>query len=94
MDHKRTGVYWNENADTWTRLTRQGYDVTRIHLTLPAFLDILPNVEALHGLDIGCGEGSNTREIQKIGARMTGIDISERFIHHAKDMERVSFRIL
>jgi hypothetical protein len=42
MDHKETGKYWNENADTWTRLTRQGFDKCRIFLTFPAFLKMLP----------------------------------------------------
>ena len=88
MDHKETGKYWNGNADTWTRLTRQGYDKCRIHLTLPAFLKMLPNVNGLHGLDIGCGEGSNTRSIQNLGAMMTAIDISEKFIQHANDLEK------
>lgn len=87
MDHKNVGSIWNKNADTWTRLTRQGYDKCRIFLTFPAFLEILPEVKGSRGLDIGCGEGSNTRAIQKLGAIMTGIDISERFIHHATDME-------
>ena len=85
FDHEKTGKYWNSNADTWTRLTRAGYDKCRIYLTFPAFLKILPKVKGLRGLDIGCGEGSNTREIQKLGAQMTGIDISEKFIYYAKD---------
>src|SRR5829696_8425213 len=30
-------------------------------LDSPAFFETLPNVEGLFGLDIGCGEGHNTR---------------------------------
>ena len=87
LDHTETGKFWNENADTWTRLTRAGYDKCRIFLTFPAFLKMLPKVKGLRGLDIGCGEGSNTREMQKIGAKMTGIDISDNFISYARQHE-------
>ena len=88
MDHKKTGEYWNGNADNWTKLVRMLYDKCRVHLSLPAFLHMLPNVKELTGLDIGCGEGSNTRTIQKRGAKMTAIDISEKFIQHAKNLEK------
>ena len=56
MDHNESGKYWNSNADTWTKLTRQGYDTCRIHLTFPAFKKMLPDVNGFSGLDIGCGE--------------------------------------
>lgn len=48
---------------------------------------MLPNVEGLSGLDVGCGEGNNTRLVAERGARMTGIDISETFVRHAKEEE-------
>ena len=87
MDHKEAGRYWNSNADVWTKLARAGYDVYRDYLNTPAFLAMLPNVEGLSGLDIGCGEGHNTRLLAKRGARMTAIDISEIFIGHAAQSE-------
>ncbi len=33
-----------------------------------------------HVLDVGCGEGHNTRLLARAGARMTRVDISERII--------------
>lgn len=87
MDHRRVGRYWNQNADVWTRLARAGYDTYRDHLNTPAFLAMLPDVRGLRGLDIGCGEGHNTRLLVGRGARMTGIDIADVFIEHAKEME-------
>jgi ubiquinone/menaquinone biosynthesis C-methylase UbiE len=39
-------------------------------------------------LDIGCGEGHNTRLLAQRGARMMAIDISETFLHHASAMEQ------
>jgi len=88
MDHREVARYWNDNAEVWTRLARAGYDVYRDYLNTPAFLDMLPDVRGLFGLDIGCGEGGNTRLVAKRGARVVGIDIAETFIRHAAEMER------
>jgi ubiquinone/menaquinone biosynthesis C-methylase UbiE len=90
MDHKEAGQYWNDSADTWTRLARMGYDVYRDHFNTPAFFAMLPNVSDLRGLDIGCGEGYNTRLLAKRGARMTAIDIAEVFVRHAQQAETES----
>ncbi|MBN2154609.1 MAG: methyltransferase domain-containing protein [Candidatus Lokiarchaeota archaeon] len=87
MDHRKVGEYWDDNAENWTKLVRLGYDRTRVHLTFPAFLEMLPDVQGLSGLDIGCGEGLNTRAIQKLGANMVAIDISEKFIQYAREWE-------
>jgi ubiquinone/menaquinone biosynthesis C-methylase UbiE len=87
MDHHEVGTLWNHNAEAWTRLARAGYDVYRDYLNTPAFLDMLPDVDGLLGLDIGCGEGHNTRQIARLGAHLTAIDISEVFIRHAREME-------
>lgn len=78
---------WNENADAWTMLSRAGYDTYRDHLNTPAFFELLPDVHGRVGLDIGCGEGYNTRLLARRGARMTGIDLSERFVDHARRSE-------
>ena len=87
MNHKQVGRYWNENADVWTNLARAGYDVYRDYLNTPAFFKTLPQVEGLLGLDIGCGEGHNTRLLANRGARVIALDISEVFIRHAKQLE-------
>ena len=49
---------------------------------------MLPDVRGLVGLDIGCGEGHNTRQIARRGARLVGIDIAETFVRHAADKEQ------
>ena len=87
MDHEEVGRYWDENAETWTRLARAGYDVYRDGLNTPAFLEMLPDVDGLYGLDVGCGEGHNTRLVAERGARMVGVDISETFVRHASEHE-------
>jgi len=87
MDHNEVGRLWNSNAEAWTRLARAGYDVYRDYLNTPAFFEMLPDVTGLSGLDIGCGEGHNTRLLAQRGARVTAIDISEVFIRHARELE-------
>src|ERR1043165_2781716 len=92
MDHNEAGRLWNESAESWTRLARAGYDVYRDHLNTPAFFAMLPNVAGLSGLDIGCGEGFNTRLLAERGARMNAIDISPVFISHAQQEETATPR--
>ncbi|MGH3144473.1 MAG: class I SAM-dependent methyltransferase, partial [Rubrobacter sp.] len=87
MDHEQVGRYWDENAEVWTELVRAGYDHYRDGLNTPAFLAMLPNVEGLSGLDVGCGEGHNTRLLAERGARMVGIDVSKNFVRYAKEAE-------
>lgn len=81
-------VCWEANAEAWTRLSWAGYDVYRDSLNTPAFLAMLPPVAGLSGLDVGCGEGSNTRRVAALGARMAAVDISPTFIRHAAASER------
>ncbi|WP_419910660.1 class I SAM-dependent methyltransferase [Hoeflea sp.] len=87
MDSRDVAVHWERNAETWTRTTRAGHDVYRDALNTPSFLAMLPPVKGLKGLDVGCGEGANTRKIAEQGARMTGIDIAPTFIRHARQAE-------
>jgi ubiquinone/menaquinone biosynthesis C-methylase UbiE len=87
MEHREVGHYWNENAEAWTKLSRAGYDTYRDHLNTPAFLKILPDVQGLAGLDIGCGEGYNTRLLAQLGAHMTAADIARVFVHSAQQLE-------
>ncbi len=88
MDHREVGRMWDENAEMWTRLARMGYDIHRDYVNTPAFLATLPDVSGLSGLDIGCGEGHNTRLIAGRGARMTALDISRIFVNHALQSEK------
>ena len=87
MDHREVGRYWDGNAEAWTLLARAGYDIYRDYLNTPAFLQMLPDVDGLLGLDIGCGEGHNTRLLAQRGARMMALDISQVFVGHARGRE-------
>jgi len=87
MDHLEAGAYWEENAHAWTTLARQGWDVYRDLINTPAFFHMLPEVAGLAGLDIGCGEGHNTRLLARRGVRMQAVDISRTFIRYASQAE-------
>jgi ubiquinone/menaquinone biosynthesis C-methylase UbiE len=87
MTHEEAGRFWNANANAWTKLARAGYDVYRDHLNTPAFFAILPDVAGRAGLDVGCGEGHNTRLLARRGALVTAVDVAENFIAHARQAE-------
>lgn len=90
MTHNQAGTFWNENAKAWIELSRAGCDVYRDWLNTPAFFDLLPRVDGLRGLDIGCGEGHNTRLLAERRARMTAIDIAPNFVRAAQEAETES----
>ncbi|OHV85271.1 class I SAM-dependent methyltransferase [Ensifer sp. LCM 4579] len=87
MQSAEVGACWEGNAENWTKFSRAGYDIYRDALNTPAFLDTIPPVAALRGLDLGCGEGTNTRRLAEHGALMTAIDIAPTFIRHAREQE-------
>jgi ubiquinone/menaquinone biosynthesis C-methylase UbiE len=88
MDHRQAGRYWERNAATWTRLSREGWDVYRDAVNTPAFLGLLPEVTGASGLDVGCGDGHNTRLLAGRGARMCAVDIAPSFVRFAAEAER------
>ena len=90
MDRTDVAACWEANAETWTRHARAGYDLYRDALNTPVFLANLPPVAGLKGLDIGCGEGSNTRKLAERGARMTAVDIAPTFIRTDGTAEALS----
>ncbi len=74
---------WEQNAPGWTELARAGYDVYRDSFNTPEFLKLLPDVRGLLGLDLGCGEGHNTRRVAELGGRVVGLDHSTAFVRAA-----------
>lgn len=87
LDHRAVGELWDENAEAWTTLARLGYDKYRDHINSPAFMEMLPDVTGLQGLDVGCGEGHSTRLVAQRGARLTALDIARRFVDYGGDQE-------
>ena len=78
---------WNGNAERWAESVGAGMDLYRELYTLPAFLAFMPKINGLRVIDLGCGEGSNTRRFARLGGHMTGIDLSEKLIGCAREEE-------
>lgn len=53
----------------------------------PALLDLLPDLNGRHVLDLACGHGRLSRELARRGARVVGIDISEVLLEQARARE-------
>lgn len=87
LEEADVAAAWNRNADRWSRSVRAGHDRYRELYTLPAFLAFMPGIEGLRVIDLGCGEGANTRRFARLGGRMTGIDLASAMISRARAEE-------
>ena len=66
------------------------------------FADALANVAGRRVLDLGCGEGEQSLDLLRHGARVTGVDISEHYVAAAEarcraagfDATRLAFRVV
>ena len=87
MESDEVRKYWERNAKAWTQLSRAGYDTYRNYLNTPAFFVLLPEIAGKKGLDLGCGEGYNTRLLAEHGAKVIGLDMSSVFVQQAKSFQ-------
>jgi SAM-dependent methyltransferase len=87
-----TRALWNANAAAWTDLSRAGFDRYRDLVNTPAFFRLLPPVGGLTCLDLGCGEGHNTRLLAGQGACVAALDVAESFITAAAGQDRSRIR--
>ena len=94
MERPDTRTIWNANAAAWTELSRAGFDFYRDLVNTPAFFGLLPPVAGLSCLDLGCGEGHNTRLLAGRGATVTALDIAESFISAAAAADRHGTRFV
>ena len=85
---------WNANAAAWTELSRAGLDFYRDLVNTPAFFALLPPVDGLACLDVGCGEGHNTRLLAARGARVAAVDVAESFVTAAAEADRTGISYL
>lgn len=87
MDDSEVVAYWESNADEWFRGVQNGWDVYRKYVIGPGMAEIIPPVKNLRILDVGCGEGIHTRSLAELGAKMFGVDISEKMVAFARKQE-------
>lgn len=82
-DHDDTSTRsWNAIADDW--IAHADTNDYRNHYLMPRMLAMLGDVRGQTILDLGCGEGGYARELNRRGARVTGVDGSERLIEVAR----------
>ena len=74
---------WNTNAEFWDGRMGEGNDFhkTLIEPTQLRMLDIKPGQRLL---DIACGNGQFARKMAGLGAKVTAVDFSEKFIAIAR----------
>lgn len=86
---------WNANAQFWDSKMGEGND---FHKTLiePTQLSLLDVKQGDKILDIACGNGQFTRKLASMGAFVTAIDFSEKFIEIAKSKgcSNIDYRII
>jgi len=87
MNDREVAQYWDENAPDWIAAVRAGYDFSREYINNPVFFEMLGDIRGQRVLDVGCGEGANTRKFADLGARLVGIDISPAMIGAASEHE-------
>ena len=83
ISESEVAANWDRNSAVWAEHVRKGYDIFRVHWNNPAFTEFVGDLSGKNVLDAGCGEGTNTRMFARRGARMTGIDLSEKMIAFA-----------
>lgn len=84
--HKNTLFYWNENAEVWSAHMGEGSPFQRA-LVEPKTLEFLDVSPKLSVLDLACGNGQMSRRLTGLGARVVGVDGSEKMIAEARAFE-------
>lgn len=82
------GAAWDRFADEWDKRYTDVGDRNRQYIIDPSLLKILGRVTDQQILDAGCGNGYLCRLLSTKGAKMTGVDVSKRFIEIAEAKEK------
>jgi len=79
---------WDAGADIWDAgYTKYGDRYRRVIFN-PALFKLIGDVKGKRVFDAGCGTGYLCRLLAERGARVTGVDLSRRFIEIARDYEK------
>ena len=83
LDQNQGTRIWDRNAEEWHRSYGER-DPNRGDLLDPLILDLLGEVKGKRILDAGCGDGYLSRKLARLGAQVTGVEISERMLAYAR----------
>lgn len=79
---------WSKGADVWDAGYKKYGDAYRRNLFNPALFPLIGNVKGKRVLDAGCGTGYMSRILAERGAKVTGVDLSKRFIEICENYEK------
>lgn len=83
---------WNKNAGEWIKVIQNDAIPSR-KFTNKAILEMVSELDGKKMVDIGCGEGWLTREMQKMGRKATGLDATKSFIEQARRLGNQTFEV-
>jgi len=83
-EFEETRDFWDRVADNWRIQVGDDGDGNRILNSDPVLWKFADDVSGLTVLDAGCGTGYLSKKLWDHGARVTGIDFSERMIAIAR----------
>jgi len=78
---------WDAGAEIWDAGYTKYGDAYRRNIFNPALFPLLGNMKNKKVLDAGCGTGYLCRLLAEKGARVTGVDLSKKFIEIAKQYD-------
>lgn len=78
---------WDEATEPWADFVRSRKDYFRDEMNNPTMFELLGDIRGKRILDLGCGEGYNSRIMARKGAKVTGVDFSKKMIDFATQQE-------
>lgn len=88
VSERQIAKAWDKGVEFWNRRYTEFGDMNRQFVIDPAIFRMLGSVRGLRILDAGCGNGYLCRLLAKKGAKVSGVDISKRFIQIARKKEK------
>jgi 2-polyprenyl-3-methyl-5-hydroxy-6-metoxy-1,4-benzoquinol methylase len=83
LDDDEIARQWDAVAEEWARQQRADMDLYRRWVNDPCMIEMLGDVSGLRVLDAACGEGYFARTLARLGAHVTGVDLSREMIRLA-----------
>ncbi len=93
-NERETRAVYDKIAESYSQLRKTNKQFYNEYLEMPATLSLLKHLKNKNLLDLGCGPGIYAKILQRRGAHVFGIDISDKMIEIAKRNNRnIDFRV-